>query len=125
MTARKWTAYPRRKHSRQMITTPSLQGVRSPLLPTRRWTQSDTPAENEYSSSIIAQLRAATGVDFSQYRSGILNRRIARRMALCKIGSFERYAQYLKGNPKELDALFQDLLIHVTSFFREPKTFEI
>jgi two-component system CheB/CheR fusion protein len=83
-------------------------------------TDEDEPGFNE----IFAQLRQATGVDFSAYKAGTIRRRTMRRMALHKIESVQRYARYLKENRGELESLFQDMLINVTAFFREPATFE-
>ncbi|HWJ17890.1 MAG TPA: chemotaxis protein CheB [Geobacterales bacterium] len=72
---------------------------------------------------IIQILRTATGVDLSLYKTGTIKRRVARRMILRKIDSLERYGSYLEENVVEVAALYQDIFIHVTSFFREPETF--
>ncbi len=72
---------------------------------------------------ILYILRTATGVDFSLYKTGTIKRRVARRMVLHKIDSLERYGSYLEQNEIEVAALYQDIFIHVTSFFREPETF--
>jgi two-component system CheB/CheR fusion protein len=72
---------------------------------------------------IIHILRTATGVDFSLYKTGTIERRVARRMILHKIDSLERYGSYLEQNAIEVAALYQDIFIHVTSFFREPEMF--
>lgn len=72
---------------------------------------------------IIHILRTATGVDFSLYKTGTIKRRVARRMILHKIESLQRYGSYLEQNAIEVAALYQDIFIHVTSFFREPETF--
>jgi two-component system CheB/CheR fusion protein len=68
-------------------------------------------------------LRTATGVDFSLYKTGTIKRRVARRMMLHKIESLQHYGQYLEQNAIEVQALYQDIFIHVTSFFREPEAF--
>ena len=73
---------------------------------------------------IFNLLRNTTGVDFSLYKPGTTQRRTLRRMALLKMDGFEQYASYIRQHPDELSALFQDILINVTSFFREPATFE-
>ncbi len=70
-------------------------------------------------------LRHTTGADFSRYKSSTIHRRIARRMLLRKTANFPEYLQSLQRDGTELDALYQDILIHVTSFFREPEAFEI
>ena len=72
---------------------------------------------------IIQILRTATAVDFSLYKTGTIRRRIARRMILHKIESLPRYEAYLEQNATEVAALYQDIFIHVTHFFREPETF--
>jgi two-component system CheB/CheR fusion protein len=73
---------------------------------------------------IFNQLRNATGVDFSLYKPGTVHRRMLRRMALLQMERLDQYARYIRQHPEELPALFQDILINVTSFFREPATFE-
>jgi len=73
---------------------------------------------------ILASIRAASGVDFSQYRGTTIRRRILRRMALNTQQSLEDYAQLVEKSTTELEALYRDLLINVTSFFRDPEMFE-
>ena len=81
-------------------------------------------AELDHIDQILLVLRHGTGVDFSQYKSNTLHRRIRRRMALLKIAGAAEYARFLKSNPGEVDALYQDILISVTTFFRNPEAFE-
>ena len=73
---------------------------------------------------VLTLLLAASGVDFKQYRQTTLLRRIQRRMVLNRTEDFDVYVDLLQKNPAELEALYQDILIHVTSFFREPEIFE-
>jgi two-component system CheB/CheR fusion protein len=73
---------------------------------------------------ILTALRTATGVDFSQYRDTTLRRRTSRRMLLRGYRSGREYAQLLEQDPVEAEALYRDVLINVTSFFREPEMFE-
>jgi two-component system, chemotaxis family, CheB/CheR fusion protein len=73
---------------------------------------------------ILVALRHGTGVDFSQYKSNTLHRRIRRRMALLKMAGAAEYARFLKNNQAEVEALYQDILISVTMFFRDPEAFE-
>ena len=73
---------------------------------------------------IIVLLRAQTGQDFSLYKKDTLNRRIKRRMDVHLIGSADDYVRCLQENPQEVDLLFKELLIGVTSFFRDVQTFE-
>lgn len=69
-------------------------------------------------------LRAKTGHDFSLYKKSTLYRRIERRMGLHQIGKIALYVRYLQENPGELEFLFKELLIGVTSFFRDPRVWE-
>jgi two-component system CheB/CheR fusion protein len=73
---------------------------------------------------VFRLLRASQGVDFALYKQNTIRRRITRRMTLRKIESLTEYAQDIKEHPEELDALYHDLLIKVTGFFRDPATFE-
>jgi two-component system, chemotaxis family, CheB/CheR fusion protein len=73
---------------------------------------------------ICALLRGRTGHDFSNYKDSTVVRRIQRRMQVLQIRSAGDYADRLRAEPRELDLLFQDLLIGVTSFFRDPDAFE-
>ena len=73
---------------------------------------------------ILALLRAAKGVDFSLYKQTTISRRIRRRLALHKIATLADYVRYLQDAPEELDALYHEILIKVTSFFRDAGAFE-
>ncbi len=73
---------------------------------------------------ILAMLQAATKVDFSQYKLTTIHRRIGRRLMILHIETLSEYARYLHQKPSELTELYRDLLISVTSFFRDPETFE-
>ncbi|HEX3048749.1 MAG TPA: chemotaxis protein CheB [Bacillota bacterium] len=73
---------------------------------------------------IFSLLRSVTGADFSYYKPTTLKRRIMRRMVLHNIAGVAGYVKYLQHNPVEIKALSQDILIGVTSFFREPESFE-
>ena len=83
------------------------------------------PTEVPQFTRILTLLHQSTGVDFSHYRITTLNRRIARRMALHRIDRLGDYAEFLRSRPAEVDALFQDVLISVTSFFRDTEAFEL
>jgi two-component system CheB/CheR fusion protein len=72
---------------------------------------------------IFALLRAATRVDFRGYRRGTIRRRITRRIVLQRHQDLETYISCLESNPAELLALYEDMLINVTSFFRDPEVF--
>jgi two-component system CheB/CheR fusion protein len=74
--------------------------------------------------SILRLLQTANGVDFSDYKPATVKRRILRRMALHKVGELKEYVQFLRHHPAEGEALYEDMLIKVTSFFRDPDAFE-
>jgi len=75
-------------------------------------------------NKIFLLLRNRTGNDFSQYKHSTIRRRIQRRMVLHKLDRLKDYLRYLHAHPSELDELFQDILINVTGFFRDPDTFD-
>ena len=75
-------------------------------------------------STILHLLRDATKVDFAQYKANTLSRRIERRMVLHKQEGLRDYLRFIQKTPGELEALYQDILIGVTSFFRDPEVFE-
>jgi two-component system CheB/CheR fusion protein len=79
---------------------------------------------NEDLSSILHLLRDATHVDFTQYKANTLSRRIERRMVLHKQERLSDYTRFIQKTAGELEALYQDILIGVTSFFRDPEVFE-
>src|SRR5712671_5794781 len=72
---------------------------------------------------IFLSLKKQMGVDFSAYKESTLIRRIQRRMALHRIDKLNQYARFLLDNKKEVNALFDDLLINVTRFFRDQQLF--
>ncbi|MDY0212803.1 MAG: CheR family methyltransferase [Desulfuromonadaceae bacterium] len=72
----------------------------------------------------ILHLLRQTGVDFSHYKPNTVRRRILRRMALHRVQALETYVILLEDSPQEREALKEDLLIKVTSFFRDPEVFD-
>ncbi|NEP16696.1 MAG: hypothetical protein F6J97_07285 [Leptolyngbya sp. SIO4C1] len=72
---------------------------------------------------VYSLLKTATGVDFTQYKRTTFERRLRRRMALYRLNTIEAYAERLQNDPAEVKALYRDVLITVTSFFRDPETF--
>ncbi len=93
-------------------------------------TVSEAPAdlapdpENAQIERVLRLLRTAIGVDFRGYRDSTIKRRITRRMVLHGRSDLAEYAELLQSDRAEIDALYNDLLINVTSFFREPEIFE-
>jgi two-component system CheB/CheR fusion protein len=75
-------------------------------------------------AEIFTLIRNKRGVDFTHYKPATIRRRIARRMLLHKIDSLNEYIKLLRKRADEVDALHQDFLINVTSFFRDPRAFE-
>ena len=73
---------------------------------------------------ILQLLHAVTGVDFAKYKSQTLGRRIKRRMVLLKKDGLGEYEEALRQDPAEVEALYHDILINVTSFFRDPAMFD-
>jgi two-component system, chemotaxis family, CheB/CheR fusion protein len=73
---------------------------------------------------IFRLLRNARGVDFTHYKRTMIERRLTRRMAVHQIESFASYVDLLQENSREVEALFHDLLIRVTNFFRDPEMFQ-
>jgi two-component system CheB/CheR fusion protein len=96
------------------------------LIPARAVeTAAVAPADGEDFKLICTLLRNHSGVDFSHYKPATLRRRISRRMVLQKLETLREYAVFLRSSPLEVEALFQDILICVTSFFRDAKMFEV
>ncbi|MGA7878403.1 MAG: chemotaxis protein CheB, partial [Desulfoferrobacter sp.] len=88
----------------------------------------DEPEDKNFKSymqKILLLIRSVTGSDFTQYKQSTIHRRVKRRMALHKIEAIADYHRYLQENTTEVHHLFKDLLILVTSFFRDPGVFEV
>jgi two-component system, chemotaxis family, CheB/CheR fusion protein len=100
--------------------------ARHPLIRRRRLEHAAelVPTEHASLASIFQALRKNTGADFTYYRDTTIRRRIQRRMVVHKIERLEEYVKYLNQNPAEVKALYQDMLINVTSFFRNPRVFD-
>jgi two-component system CheB/CheR fusion protein len=86
----------------------------------------DAPDDKDTESlrRIFRRLRNTHGVDFSLYKSSTIQRRLARRMALQKTQQVSDYLSFIDANPEELAALYQDFLIRVTGFFRDPESLD-
>lgn len=85
----------------------------------------DTPTTDNILKKIFILLRSQTGHDFAQYKPNTIYRRIERRMAVHQIKAIDVYFKFMQQTPSEVDALFRDLLIGVTHFFRDRKVFEV
>lgn len=84
----------------------------------------DDAAPNEVLRRLFVLLRSRTGHDFSSYKTTTIGRRVARRMAVHQIVGAKNYLKYVQSTPQELDLLFKDFLIGVTSFFRDADGFQ-
>jgi two-component system CheB/CheR fusion protein len=73
---------------------------------------------------VVALLSARAGIAFEAYKTATLIRRARQRMRRCHVATFGEYAAYLRRHEAELDALFADVLIGVTSFFRDAAAWE-
>lgn len=78
----------------------------------------------DHLAQIMTLLRTRTGNDFSGYKDKTVARRVQRRMQVLQIDEVPDFIERLRRDPKEIDALLQDLLIGVTNFFRDPAAFE-
>ncbi|NMQ29358.1 PAS domain-containing protein [Candidatus Accumulibacter phosphatis] len=88
-----------------------------------------SPQANEATAvdidAVLTVLHASTGHDFSHYKKGTIGRRIARRVLQHRLRSIDDYRAYVAAHPEEGRALFKDLLINVTRFFRDPEAFKV
>lgn len=94
--------------------------ITSPATPT---VSGDSADSRDALADILTLLKRYTKVDFSQYKPTTLERRIFRRMALHHLDSLENYLTFLRNTPAEIEALYQEILIRVTSFFRDEEVF--
>jgi two-component system CheB/CheR fusion protein len=85
---------------------------------------SDLPVSEENLQTVFDLLRSVSGIDFRHYKLPTIKRRLFRRMALHRVTDVAYYIRMLQAEPAEVRMLYQDLLIHVTRFFREPESFE-
>src|SRR6266487_351601 len=102
--------------------------VEHPYIRRSAESESERAAKLDYQKAddlgrIFLSLKKQMGVDFTGYKLETLNRRIQRRMALHRMTKLSQYARFLRNNKKEIEALFDDLLINVTRFFRDPSLF--
>jgi len=87
--------------------------------------QNEPEQDEEVFRQLLTVLRIRRGVDFTNYKQSTIKRRIVRRMALNKFEEPKEYLTFLRENKSEQDALYNDMLISVTDFFRDPKSFEL
>jgi two-component system CheB/CheR fusion protein len=99
---------------------------RHPYIAETRYERADElpPESSRNLAQVFQLLRQNSKVDFSEYKPATIRRRVFRRMALRKIEKLGDYVDYLRQHREEVDSLYQDILINVTSFFRNPDAFE-
>jgi two-component system CheB/CheR fusion protein len=97
--------------------------ARHPLLRTVCDTSADAQLDEKVVEEVLLQLKTL-GVDFVGYKRSTVCRRILRRMAIHKLTDLNGYAEFLRAHPEEAAALSEDMLIKVTSFFRDPAAFD-
>jgi two-component system, chemotaxis family, CheB/CheR fusion protein len=96
-----------------------------PLSPEAKLPTMDFPESADVLAKIFYLLKQTFSVDFTMYKDATLRRRIRRRMVLQRIERVEDYVAMLRSHPEEMEALFQDLLITVTGFFRDRRVYAI
>ena len=112
-----------------LVLDPAAMGVEiariatHPYLHQRHLIGDDAAIVDEHLRAVFSQLRSISSVDFRHYKQPTIRRRLVRRMALHRLTEIGSYVKLLESDPAEARALFQDLLIHVTRFFREPDSF--
>jgi len=97
---------------------------RHPYVRRREAERLTTAAEESELKKVFILLRGAAGVDFSEYKLASIRRRLSRRMALLRLTDLSEYVRLLREDRAEAQALFDDILIHVTSLFRDADAFE-
>lgn len=95
----------------------------TPKVPEQASQQSRADHERSF-EDVFAALRQHAGIDFTGYKRSTAQRRIERRMVLRHLGNLAQYASTVREDVTEAKALAEDMLIHVTSFFRDPEAFD-
>ncbi len=99
--------------------------IKGPYLTTATQAPETAVFPREILRAVLRLLRGRTKQDFSAYKPTTIRRRIERRMSVHQIQEPEAYVRYLQSNPHEIDTLFSELLISVTSFFRDPEAYAV
>ncbi|QDU68186.1 chemotaxis protein CheB [Engelhardtia mirabilis] len=81
-------------------------------------------AQGKALDELVGRLSRSTGIDFRNYKQSTIRRRIQRRIVILKLDRLEDYLKFFDEHPDEAETLCQEILIHVTSFFRDPEVFE-
>jgi two-component system CheB/CheR fusion protein len=99
--------------------------LKAPYIKSANQVKTTSDNFNESIQTIFALIRKATGHDLSHYKQTTILRRIERRMAVHQVIKIPAYVKYLEENPDEVNLLFKDMLIGVTSFFRDPEAYKV
>ena len=99
--------------------------ARGAYLAGRTASDDSTPTLDAALQQAFILIRSHTGHDFSSYKLSTIRRRVERRMSVHRIETPEGYVRFLRENAQEIDILFRELLIGVTSFFRDPEAFDV
>ena len=83
------------------------------------------PADQRILAEIVAQLQHNTGQDLRGYKEATILRRVGRRMQVVQVATLAQYLDRLRGDTVEAEALYRDVLIHVTEFFRDAEAWEV
>ncbi|MFH2059436.1 MAG: chemotaxis protein CheB [Pseudomonadota bacterium] len=102
-----------------------IQYVQQPYLELQNRIKTTNTSDKNQMLKIFSLIRSTTGHDFSHYKQTTISRRIERRLAVYQIKTLSDYVLYLQKNPDETNLLFKDLIIGVTSFFRDPEAYKI
>jgi two-component system CheB/CheR fusion protein len=89
------------------------------------WPAESVKVTDDHLAQIFALLKRISSVDFRQYKTPTVRRRLLRRMALHRLTDVNEYIRHLRDDRQELTAFYQDLFIHVTRFFRDPESFQV
>jgi two-component system CheB/CheR fusion protein len=103
---------------------PYLRAIPAPLGAAGEPGLGPSPTDEESLKHIFRRLRTVHGVDFAHYKRSTLSRRLERRMAMQKTETLADYVALIDSDTAEAAALYQDFLIRVTAFFRDPESFE-
>jgi len=98
--------------------------MRQPYINLDQPLSSNAAIEDEQFAAILGHLRRHTQYDFGSYRKNMMLRRIQRRMGLHHLEQMQQYVERIKDDPQEANALYRDLLISVTAFFRYPEAYQ-
>ena len=99
--------------------------IRHPLATSSAKISFSETSDQHQLQKVFALIRSATGHDFSHYKQSTIQRRIERRLAVHQISKLADYILYLQNNRPEVEILFKNIVIGVTSFFRDPEAYQL